>query len=266
MPQLHHVLITGASSGIGAALAQELAARGAHLWLCARRGERLEALAADLERRWPGSGRPRALTATLDVRDHRALRAFIELADQRSGGLDAIVANAGVGRAEHAARLSWAAIEEVLEVNVLGAFATLHAGLACFLRRGRGTLCGISSLASLGGYPTSGAYSASKAALAAFLETLRMDLDGSGIRVVDVQPGFVVSEMTQGPAAHPLAQRGRMVATAEAAKRIADALEQGSALCTFPWQESLPLRLLRRGPRWLWRATLTRAARWLKPG
>lgn len=264
MPILHRVLITGASSGIGAALAHELASRGAYLWLCARRSERLEALASELERRWPGADRPRARVRALDVRDGAALRAFIEFADADSGGLDAIVANAGVGRAEHAASLDWAAIEEVLAVNVVGAFATLHAGLRCFLARGRGTLCGISSLASLGGYPTSGAYSASKAALAAFLETLRMDLAGSGIRVVDVQPGFVVSEMTQGPQAHHAARRRRMVESAEAARRIADALERGSAVCTFPWQESLPLRLLRRGPRWLWRLVLGWAARWIK--
>lgn len=264
MAALNRVLITGASSGIGAALAHELARRGAYLWLGARRSERLVGLVQELERAFPGQGQARATAESIDVRDRPALRQWIRSVDQACGGLDALVANAGVGKAEHASRLTWEAIEEVFDVNVLGACASLHCAVELFLPRRRGVICGISSLASLGGYPTSGAYSASKAALAAFLETLRMDLHGSGVSVVDVQPGFVVSEMTQGPAAHPVTRARRMVPTEQAARRIADALERGPAICTFPWTESVPLRLLRRLPRSWWRFGLRQAARHLK--
>jgi short-subunit dehydrogenase len=264
MAALRRVLITGASSGIGAALAHELARRGAYLWLCARRAERLADLVRELEQKYPGQGQPRAQASVVDVRDRMALREWIRGADEAAGGLDAVVANAGVGKADHASRLTWESIEAVLDINVVGAFASLHAALELFLPRKRGVVCGISSLASLGGYPTSGAYAASKAALAAFLETLRIDLQGSGVTVVDVQPGFVVSEMTQGDSAHPSTRGRRMVSTEAAARRIADALESGQAICTFPWTESIPLRLLRRLPRASWRFTMRQLVRFIK--
>lgn len=254
MSRIQHALITGASSGIGQALARELANRGARLDLCARRLDRLESLAADLRARGA-----EVHVESIDVRDPDAVRRFVREADGRSAsGLDLVIANAGVGRAAPAAELSFEEIDETLGVNVRGAFATLHAGLEVCLPRGRGTLCGISSLASLGGMPGSGAYAASKAALSTFLQTLRLDLRGTGVRVVDVQPGFVVSEMTGGGTEHPVFRSRSMVATEEAARRIVDGVQGGRAVVSFPRSESVPLRVLRSGPRVLWDAVMGR--------
>jgi short-subunit dehydrogenase len=244
-------LVTGASSGIGAALALELARRGVEVSLAARRADLLEQLVERIR----GEG-GRAEHFVLDVRDTEAVRELVLARDSAVGGLDLVVANAGVGRARHASRLEWDDVRATLEVNVMGAIATLTAGLECMRERGHGTLCGVSSLAGIGGMPTSGAYSASKAALSAFLETLAIDLRASGLRVVDVQPGFVVSEMT-ADAPHPLPF---LWPTERAARRIADDLEAGRPICSFPWQLSTALGLLRRSPRWGWRATMARLA------
>ncbi|MHC4892035.1 MAG: SDR family NAD(P)-dependent oxidoreductase [Planctomycetota bacterium] len=237
-------LVTGASSGIGAGLAAELARRGVHVVACARRRDRLDQLASEVR----GTG-GRIDVFELDVRDVDAVRNRITEHDTAVGGFDLVIANAGVGRAAHAERLGFDEVRATLETNVVGACATLMAGLECMRPRGRGTLCGISSLASLGGMPTSGAYSASKAALATFIETLRIDLDRSEIEVIDVQPGFVSSEMTDGQP-HPQPFKW---STERAVLRIVNDLERGRAISTFPWQLSTPLRLFARSPRWLWR-------------
>lgn len=245
MTHFERALITGASSGIGAELARQLAAGGTEVVLVARREERLRSLAEGIE---AGGGRVRI--EVLDVTDVEALRAMIARVDGEVGGLDLIVANAGVGLARPGTEMTWSDVEPVLTVNVVAAMATIVAGLERMRPRGRGTLCGVSSLASRGGMPGSGAYCASKAALATFLETLAIDLAGSGITLVDVQPGFVVSEMTdQNDAPMPF-----LWSTERAAARIVRDLERGRAICTFPWQLSVPLALSRSLPRWLWRA------------
>ena len=248
-----HAFLTGASSGIGAALARELSNRGASLTLAARRRERLEQLADDLCR---AGGTVRIVE--LDVREPGDVAAAVQQADEHFGGLDLVVANAGVGLADRATELTWEQIDQTLAVNVRGAFATLHAGLRCMLPRRRGALCGISSLASLGGMPKSGAYSASKAALSTFLETLRLDLAGTGLGVVDVQPGYVVSEMTGGGTAHPVLRGRSMVPTEDAARWIADGIAEGRPVISFPRSESVPLRLLRTAPSGVWRRVMGR--------
>lgn len=247
--RFRNAVITGASSGIGAALAVELARRGVEVVLCARRVERLEALAAQIAR---AGGRARV--EALDVRDLDALPPTLERLDRELDGLDLVVANAGVGGAHHASELLPEHVRPTLEVNALGAIVTLTAALACMRPRASGTLCGVSSLAGLGGMPSSGAYAASKAALSTFLETLAIDLAGSGLTVVDVQPGFVESEMTAHQTSMPC-----LWPADRAACRIADDLERGRAVSSFPWQLSLALRLLDRAPRPLWRAVLRRA-------
>ena len=249
MSRFRNAWITGASSGIGAALALELARRGVHVAVSARRAERLDELA---ERIRAAGGE--VTVVPLDVDDLDAQRRAVEELDARLEGLDLCVANAGVGRAGHASRLTLEDVRATLSVNVLGACTTLMLALERMRERDRGVLCGVSSLASLGGMPTSGAYSASKAALATFLETLTIDLQGTGIEVVDVQPGYVVSEMTAG-ATDPLPF---LWGTERAARRIADDLERGRAICSFPWQVSLPLRLLARAPRPVWRLVMGR--------
>jgi len=244
--------ITGASSGIGAELARQLARRGTRVHLAARRVERLEALAAEIA----GAGGS-ARCVPLDVRESGAVQTAIAQAEEESGGLDLVIANAGVGRATHAKKLTWEQIEETLQVNVTGAFATLHAGLQCMLPRDRGTLCAISSLASYAGFPTSGAYAASKAALSTFMETLSIDLSRSDIQLVDVRPGFVDSEITAPQEKNGVPMPFKWP-TERAAARILKGLDRGQPAVIFPAPLALPLRASAFLPRPLFRALMAR--------
>lgn len=249
MTHFRTALVTGASSGIGAELALELARRGTRIALVARRAERLAAVAESV-RAAGGDAR----VEVLDVTDTPALRALIARLDDEWGGLDLVVANAGVGGAVSARRLTWEDVEPVLSVNVVAAFATLTFALEHMRARGRGTLCGVSSLAGRGGMPGSGGYSASKAALTTFLETLAIDLAGTGLRVIDVQPGFVASEMTD----HNGFAMPFKWDTPRAVRRIVADLERGRAISAFPWQLSTPLAVARGLPRGLWRRLVRR--------
>ena len=251
MPQrFESVLVTGASSGIGRELVRVFARRGARVVALARRAERLDELARepDLE--------GRVLPLVCDVADIDALRrAVAELDHGRA--FDLVIANAGVGLGAHARTLAFEDLERTLQVNVLAAAATLHAALPGMLSRGRGTLCGVSSLAGSGGMPGSGAYAASKAALSTLLETFAIDLAGSGVRVCDVQPGYVHTEMTAG-ADHPLPF---VWDVARAASHVADRLERGRTRIRFPWQLVLALDLLKLFPRVVWRIVFGRLVR-----
>jgi short-subunit dehydrogenase len=233
--------VTGASSGLGAAMARALARRGAEVVLAARRVDRLEALAAEL-----GAG---ARVAPVDVADPGAVRAEVARWDAELGGLDVVIANAGVGAAGPARELGWEPVERVLRVNAIGAIATLHAGLEQMLPRGRGALVGLSSLAAYRGLATSGSYAASKACLSTYLETLRADLRGSGLHVVDVRPGFVRTEMTQD-ATHPLPFLWEV---APAAERIVRGIERGRAQVAFPWPLWWALGVGQALPNAVWR-------------
>jgi len=244
MTTIRTAYVTGASSGLGAEIARELARRGARVVLAARRLERLDELCEQI--RAAGGA---ADAAPVDVGDADAVRAEVARWDAELAGLDLVVANAGVGTSGHARDLSWDDLERVLRVNAVGAIATLHAGLARMLPRGRGTLAGISSVAAYRGLPTSGAYSASKACLSTYLETLRADLRGSGVRVVDVRPGFVRTEMTAG-AAFPMPF---LMGVEPATRRIVRGLERGTAQVAFPWPMQLALGVAQALPNALWR-------------
>ena len=192
------ILITGASSGIGRALALEYARGGASVALSARRADELEAAAADVR-----AAGGRALVLPLDVTDAEAVGDAVRRADRDLGGLEMVVANAGRGDWRHGSQLRWEDVQAVLDVNVRGAMATLLAAVPAFLARQGGHLVAVTSLAGRRGLPMSAAYSASKAAMTVFLESLRIDLAAAGIRVTDVQPGFVVTPMTEGSRIQP---------------------------------------------------------------
>lgn len=244
--------MTGASRGIGRELALLLAERGTRVVMAAR-GEP-ELREACLEARARGG---RAEVCVLDVTNPRAVRAAIRRWDDRCDGLDLVVANAGHGAARVAHKLRWKDIGPVLQVNVVGAFATVHAAIGPMVRRGHGTIAGISSLAAVRGLPGSGAYGASKAALATFLETLRLDLAPRGITVVDVRPGFVDTAMTK-----PNRFRMPMLLTpADAARRTLRGIERGKAVVAFPWPTAAMGGLLEVLPDPLYRALLTRRTR-----
>jgi len=237
------LLITGASSGIGRALAVEYARGGAKVALCARREAELAKVAAEV-RDAGGS----AVTIPLDVADVDAVGEAVRRAERDLGSLDMVIANAGRGDTQLATRLTWKDVGPVVDVNVRGAFATLVAAIPIFVAQQRGHLVGISSLAGVRGLPTSAAYSASKAALTVFLESLRIDLAPVGIRVTDVQPGFVATPPNDN-ARQPMPM---LWPVDKAARTIARRLEAAPAVVAFPWPLVLATRLSRLLPAWIY--------------
>ncbi len=227
MTQARTVLITGGSSGIGRALALWFAKRGARVFAAARRKDALNALAQEA-----AAAGATVEPVVLDVADADAVLSTVQRLDEESGGLDVVVANAGVGGETYAKRLHWPTLEQQIRVNVTGAAATLTAALPGMVRRGKGQLAGISSLAAFRGMPRSAGYCASKAYLATFLEGLRNDLAGTGVGVTCVFPGFVRSELT----AKNSHKMPFLMEPEAAAEKIGKALLKGSRNLSFPWQ------------------------------
>jgi NADP-dependent 3-hydroxy acid dehydrogenase YdfG len=242
-PRPRTILITGASSGIGRALALEYARGGAHLALAARREAELDATAFEA-RRLGGS----AVSYVLDVADVDAVNDAVRRADHELAGLDMVIANAGRGDTKLSTRLTWNDVGPVLDVNVRGALATLVAAIPVMLAQKQGHIVGVSSLAGIRGLPTSAAYSASKAAVSTFLESLRIDLAPTGVRVTDVQPGFVATPINEG-ANHPMPFRWPVE---KAARHIARRLESAPAVVAFPWPLVLATRFGRLLPAFLY--------------
>jgi len=237
------LLITGASSGIGRALALEYARGGARLALCARRAAELEQTAEGV-RKLGGS----ALCLPVDVTDARAVAEAVQKADRDLGSLDMVIANAGRGDTRLGTRLAWDDVGPVVDVNVAGAFATLVAAIPVFVSQRHGHLVGVSSLAGRRGLPTSAAYSASKAAVSVFLESLRIDLGPVGIHVTDVRPGFVATPINEN-AKHPMPFRWPVD---KAARHIARRLERAPSVIAFPWPLVLASGFGRLLPDWLY--------------
>ncbi len=219
-------LITGASSGIGRALTERLAARGYTVAIAARRRALLDEVAEGVTR---NGGR--ALVIELDVSDPDATVAAVEHAWDELGGLDLVIANAGFGHDVHATKLDWSNVAPILRVDALGAIATVTAALPRMVARGSGHLVGISSLAGTRGLPTSAAYSAAKAALSTFLESLRVDLGGSGVHVTDVRPGFIATDATRD-AAYPMPM---LMQLDQAVDRILRGIDRREGVVAFPF-------------------------------
>lgn len=235
--------ISGASSGLGAAIARRLAARGVEVILSARRREPMEELAAAI--RTAGG---RARVEPLDVSDPAATVAALRRIDDEVGGIDLVIANAGIGGSRWAGKLEWKDIEDTLSINVEGAAASLVALLPRMIERGRGHLVGISSLAGYRGMPASAAYGASKAFLMVFLESLRMDLRDTGVSVTDVRPGFVRTPLTDRNRFHmPF-----LMEVDDAAARIVDGISRRQEVVAFPWPLALAVRISRLIPARLW--------------
>lgn len=218
-------LITGASSGMGRSMATRLARGGAEVVLCARRVPELEAVAAEIRNT---GGRARVIE--MDVADTERTVASIRAVDAEIGGLDLVVANAGIGRAIDAKRLRWERISQLCLINFNGAIATLCAVLPAMVKRRRGHLVGISSVGALAPFASVGAYGASKAGLTMFLQTLRLDLRGTGVGVTCVHPGFVRTEMT----AHLQKPMPLALESDEAADLILSKLRGAPAEINFP--------------------------------
>lgn len=228
------VWLTGASSGIGAALAHELAGRGARLAVSARRVERLEALA----------GATGAVVVPCDVADLTAVRDAEEAARTALGAIDVAILNAGTFEQTSVEPFDPTAFREHVEVNLLGLVNCVAAVLPDMQRRRSGRIVGMASVAGYRGFPQSEAYGATKAAAINLLEALRIDLAASGITVQTISPGFVRSELT-AKNAFPMPF---LIDAEHAARSIADGVGRGKAEIVFPLPMMLAMKVLRLVP------------------
>jgi short-subunit dehydrogenase len=195
-PLRQRILITGASSGLGEGMARRFAGMGRDLALVARRTDRLDLLQKELLATHPGI---RVETAALDVDDPEAVATVVpELAD-RLGGVDRVIANAGIGKGASVGTGKARVNRSVLATNVLGTHATCEAAMELFRAQGSGHLVVISSVAGIRGMPsTRTAYGASKAALNSLAEGIRSDVHGSRIVVTTILPGFIATDINVG--------------------------------------------------------------------
>lgn len=221
------VMITGASSGIGKALALEIASRGAHLALLARRESLLNELVNEARTR-----NVKAIAVAADVRDAQAVRAAADQFRTKLGPIDILIANAGVGTADHALKLAPEHAAEVMGTNVLGSVNSVAAVAPEMVARGQGRLVAISSLAAYRGLPKSAAYCASKAAMTAYFESVRIDLRNTGVGVTIIYPGFIRTGITQGR----IAKMPYLMDLEPAVKKIVSAIEKEKNTYAFPWQ------------------------------
>lgn len=236
-----NVFITGASSGIGEALARHYAAQGASLGLIARRGGLLQQLAASLD--------TPVTTYTADVRDADALASAAADFMQRYGVPDIVIANAGVSRGTLTElKEDTAAFKAILDINVLGLLHTFQPFIDGMRQRGSGSLVGIASIAGIRGLPGAGAYSASKAAAISYLESLRVEMRPHGIDVTTIAPGYIRTPMTD---VNTYAMPFLMDADVAAAK-MARAIAARRRFFVVPWQMGWLARFMRFIPPFLW--------------
>ncbi len=235
-------LITGASSGLGRGLSAWFAERGVKVYGAARRVKEIEQLARD--------AKGEIVPVEMDVADTNRAIDRIARIDQECGGLDLVIANAGVGHETNPFKLDWAKTEQIISVNVMGAAATLTAVLPRMIERGRGHLVGISSLAAFRGLPRHAGYSASKAFLSTFLEGLRVDLQTTPIKVTIIHPGFVRTPINQ----KNWDRLPFLVELDEAVERMGEAIVRAEREYSFPWQVSTAVRVARWMPDGLWDA------------
>jgi short-subunit dehydrogenase len=251
VPRPLSVFITGASSGLGAALARHYAARGAALGLFARRQPQLDTLAAEFE---PGT----ALTYAGDVRDVEVLARAAADFIARFGVPDIVIASAGVSQGTLTDKAEDLPVfRAVFDTNVLGMVHAFHPFVAAMREVRRGALVGIASVAGFRGLPGSGAYSASKAAAITYLESLRLELADSGVAVITICPGFIATPMTErNPYRMPF-----RIESDKAARLIARAIERKRRVYVLPWPMAIVGGALRLMPRWLYDIGFARAPR-----
>ena len=244
------VWVTGASSGIGAALVPVLAARGARVAVSARRRDLLESLAAEWRR-----GGTDVLVAPVDVTDRAAVIETVGRIEQAWGGLDLALLNAGTHKPPSGPGFDISQFVDVMALNYFGVLFGIEAVLPGMLRRGRGHIAGVASLAGYRGLPTAAAYGASKAALIHVLESLRFDLEPHGIAVTVINPGFIRTPLTDKNRFHmPF-----LMDVDRAAAVIVAGLERGRKEIHFPRVFSSMLKLARVLPFPLYERIVKRA-------
>lgn len=252
------VFITGASSGLGAALALEYAQRHpeVRLGLIGRRATALEGIADRV--RAASGGRATALPFVADVTDRQALAACAARFIERAGVPDVVIANAGISAGTLTDEAADAEVfRRIVETNLVALPETFAPFLAAMRARRQGALVGIASVAGVRGLPGAGAYSASKAAAISYLESLRVEMHGSGLRVVTIAPGYIRTPMTDANA-YPMPF---LTEAPVFARKAVDAIEAGRRFVVIPWQMRLVAGALRALPAGLFDALFARAPR-----
>ncbi len=236
------VVITGASSGIGWALAKELAGQGCKVGLLARRLDKLEALAQEIR-----AAGGIAAVAQADVADRHQAVAGIHSLRSELGPVDLLIANAGLGQPTPLDPLSFDLVESMFKVNTLGVVYSIEAVLPEMLRRGQGHLAAISSVGAYKGFPGVSGYCASKAAVSTYMEGLRIELASRGIAVTTICPGFIKTAMTDVNTFH---MPGLMGAD-KAARLIVRALARKRKVYNFPLRMTLLIKFASWLPDWM---------------
>lgn len=228
------ILITGASSGLGAGMARAFAAKGRDLALCARRADRLDELKAELQQRYPAI---MVAVAELDVNDHEQVpKVFAALADEL-GGIDRVIVNAGVGKGAPLGSGKLWANKATIETNLVAALVQIETALEMFKRTGSGHLVLISSVLGNKGVPgVKAAYAASKAGVSSLGESLRAEYATGPIRVTVLEPGYIESEMTAKSASTML-----MTDTETGVAAMVRVIEKESGRAAVPWWPWAPL-------------------------
>lgn len=231
------ILITGASSGLGAEMARQFAALGHDLALCARRTDRLVQLATQITTAHPDR---RVLVKALDVNDHDAVFGVFEEFRAELGHLDKVIVNAGLGKGQPLGTGRFDANKETAETNVIGALAQTEAAASIFRAQDAGHLVMVSSVSALRGMPGNiTTYAATKAAVAHLAEGFRADVHGTPIKVTVLYPGYIVSEMSGTSARTPL-----MTSTEKGVRAMVAAIEKERASARVPAWPWAPLGLL----------------------
>lgn len=228
-------IITGASSGIGRALAELLARRGANVGLVARREELLRELAESIRSQGWQAG-----FAVADVADLEATEKAIGSLQGQLGPCDVMIANAGIYRKTHGKRFDAAKANAVIATNVQGVISAFGAVMPDMVERQSGHLVAVASIAGMLGLPAAGAYSASKSAVIRLLESLRVDLRSAGVKVITVCPGYVDTPLLTE---NERATKKGLLTAEKTARRIARAIERGRPVDCFPWHTRLLARL-----------------------
>jgi short-subunit dehydrogenase len=240
------VFITGASSGIGEALARHYVQRGWRVALVARRDAPLQALAAELRlTSTVAAGQSQVLGIAADVQDADAMVAAANHCIKTLGLPDVVIANAGISVGmDTAERADIDVLQETFAINNVGMAATFHPFVVAMRARGRGTLVGVASVAAIRGLPGHGAYCASKAGVVAYCESLRGELRGSGVKVTTLLPGYIATPLTEGNT-YPMPF---LMPAATFAAKAAAAIDVQTSYRVIPWQMGLITKLLRLLP------------------
>ena len=221
------VLITGASTGIGRAMAFEFSRRGYALGLCARRLEMLETLRDELS-----SENPVAI-ARIDVAELERVPDVLDKLADELGEVKIVIANAGVGERSYPGEGTFHLDRKVIEINLLGAMATIDAGAEILKKQGGGQIVGISSVAGFRGLSSTPAYSASKAALSTYMEGIRNHLAQHKIAVTVINPGFIDTAINTHRKSRPF-----LISAEKGARLMADMIEKqvwSSTVPIWPW-------------------------------